>query len=372
MSSLPRRERWRVSRTQAASGRTQEGVPLMGRKKVAVFRAGQVPPGQPWSPISWDQSEPRVAALYSYTPDNPTGAWDTHRETIFDLVLRVDSATPRSQSSPGKTRHTDIGIAYVLHLLFDWAERHGYSTNPESLLMGDRMDEFIAATFTNKSTRATYRTRLRNISATVFPSPREISYVRNPTPSPHSANERDRFFNAVQSLIAGHNAVLKTRQELYRNAMCLLALTFGAGCNSRAVHLVRQGWLKETPDGLWLHRPDRSVPIPVAARWADVLRASLTGDEDAFLIRPQGAGQRSQQVGIICHSVRVKASAFTGFDSDRASRLWHIELLEAAHFDVIAQMCNYQPSNQVPADLVPFLATRPIDESSVIARGWVK
>jgi hypothetical protein len=154
--------------------------------------------------------------------------------------------------------------------------------------------------------------------------------------------------------------------------MCLLALTFGAGCNSRATHQVREGWIKETEDGLWLIRPDRSVPIPIATQWADALRNALTGNDEAFFIRNGKAGKRNQQVGIVCKMVRDKAASFTGFDTDRASRLWHIELLTAAHFDVIAQMCNYQPSNQVPADLVPFLTKRPMTESCIISPGWVK
>lgn len=344
----------------------------MGRNKVAVYRAGQIPPGQVWSPLSWDQSDPRVVAIHSYKPNDFLESWEKHRETILDLVLRLDTDTPRSTNSASKIRRTDIGIAYVLHLLFGWAEKKGYSTSPDSLLMGDRMDEFVGAYFVNKSTQATYRTRLRRVSATVFPAPREVRYPRNATPTPHTLEDCDRFVSAVESLITGHHAGLKTRQGLYRSAMCLLALSFGAGCNSRVVHVVREGWLKETPDGLWLHRPDRVVPIPVAKRWADVLRASLTGDPDAYLIRTDRAGERNQQAGIVCKLVRDKASAFTGFDSDRASRLWHIQLLEAANFDVIAQMCNYQPSNQMPADLVPFLTTRPADEACVIARGWIK
>jgi hypothetical protein len=178
----------------------------MGRTKIAVYRAGQVPPGQPWVPMTWDLNDSRVAQLNSYAPDEPSSAWANHKETIFDLVLRTEA-----NGNPDIVRHSDTGLAYILDLLFGWAESKGYSTDPESLLMGDRMDEFIAAEFANKATRATYRTRLRKVSATIFPAPREDFYPRNPTLAPHTTQDRERFLAAAKSLIVGKSQNLKTR-----------------------------------------------------------------------------------------------------------------------------------------------------------------
>lgn len=339
---------------------------MSARLRVPEHLGGQgrpvtVTPSQTYAPMTWDASEPRVRDLLAYIPNDNRDRWREHREVVRDLVLRTDYFD----------RLRDRHFAATLHTFLTWAERNNYSTDPASLLCGDRIDLFVTENY-RPGSRSTQQWRLRHIAATVFPPPEEGVTPRRPPMAPHTHLERARFVAAAETLIAGHFSTLATRQALYRDVRVILGLTFGAGCNSTMVHRAREGWLREADDGVWLDRPDRTVATPVAEPWASHLLAARCGDSEAWLLRPRNSSARNEQVGKVLFRAREWAPAFQGFDSDRAARRWHVDVLEQAHFADLVALLGYKPGSQTPVDLAQHLA--PADPAVLESRvrGWVK
>lgn len=322
MATAVRRERWRVSHARLIAQHRAGGDRVSGRRlRVPVYRGGQgrpvaVSPTDTYTPMTWDACEQRVQDLLAYAPKTHARAWAAHGEMVRDLVLRTDYFD----------RLRDRHLAGTLHRFFAWAARNGFSTDPASLLSGDRIDAFVTASFAEGS-HATHRWRLRHVAATVFPPPPAAVAIRRPAQAPHSQAERDRFLAAAASLVAGHRQDLPTRRALHRDVCVVLALTFGAGCNGQCVHQVRENWLQVQDGAVWLHRPDRTVPIPVTEPWASMLSAALTGAPEAWLLRPGTPQARNEQVGKTFYRARRFAPEFGGFDSDRAARRWHVDVL---------------------------------------------
>lgn len=188
---------------------------------------------------------------------------------------------------------------------------------------------------------------------------------------PHTFDERDGFTAAAESLIAGHFASLPSRQDLYRDVRVVLALTFGAGCNGQAVHRVREGWLRQSTDGVWLDRPDRAVATPVEEPWASILMSARTGNPEAWLLRPNTVNARNEQVGKVFLRARKWAPGFHGFDSDRAARRWQVDVLARANFGDLIALLGYKPGSQTPVDLAQHLAPSETSELLTRVRGWV-
>lgn len=365
MSVPVRRERWRVTHARLIAKHRTGGGAMSRRLRVPVYRGGQgrpveVAPTQNYEPLTWDSSEPRVQDLLAYQPKTQHDAWASHADVVRDLVLRTDYFD----------RLRDRHLAGTLHGILTWAERRGFSTDPASLLSGDRIDTFVQTAYALGS-RSTHQWRLRHVAATVFPPPSETLAPRRLPMDPHTPAERDRFLAAAQTLIAGHHGDLKTRQSLHRDVIVVLALTFGAGCNGTAVHTVREEWLRHEDDGVWLDRPDRTVPTPIAEPWGSLLLDTCSGDPDAWLLRPQTPQARNEQVGKVFGRARKFAPALKGFDCDRAARRWHVDVLDKAHFADLAALLGYKPGSQTPVDLTRHLPSTEAADVRARVRGWV-
>ena len=235
------------------------------RPKVPRYRPGQVPPGGLYAPLQWDRSNPRFAEIADYTPKVRPASWPEHRDVALDLVMRTLYVD----------RKRDREDAAALHHIFTWAKDFGFATAPESLLTGDRIDACVRALWSNKRSRATYRTRLRKVAAAVFPAPPEDVIYRQHAASAHSDDDMQRFLFATKSLVAGHKGTLPTRRNMFRDMEVILGLTFGAGTNGREVHRVRESWLRRDADVWWLHREGRAVPTPISSRWAAMIHRML-------------------------------------------------------------------------------------------------
>jgi hypothetical protein len=362
MASDLRRERWRATHARLARKRRPGGDGLMSRQKIAIVRGGVVDPGALYSPLSWDATDTRVRNVRAYRPNYRPGAWAGHQATVIDLVLRLD----HDINDPLRDRHW----AGTLHAFFTWAEDNAYSTDPAALLTDSRMVDFIEKAYENKATRATHQYRLRCVAALIFPAPSSAPIPRTPAQPPHSVQEREVFLAGAKALIAGHNASLKTRRDLHRDVVIILALTFGAGCNSSVVHRLTEASVLDGPEGMWLNKPDQEMPVPVGERWAAVLRATRTGDGAAYLVSPSSTGKRNERVGKVMARARSKAATLRGFDSDRAAKCWQVGLLTATGFDVVAAMCGFRANTQMPADLIPHLPAREFGEIRAMARTW--
>ena len=335
----------------------------MARKATPpVFKAGQVLPGQAYTPKVWNPLDPRVRTLLAYLPRKNEAEFANHREVIIDLVLRI----------PFLRTNRDRQWIGTLHTFWTWAEHHHYATTPESLLCGDRIDDFVNEAYATNSTKKTHRSRLRNVAAIVFPPPVEQYFSRNETRPPHTVAERGRFMLGAAALICGHYGQSPVRRELHRNVIAILALTFGAGCPSNLMNRVEEGWLRVESDGLWLYRPDRRVPTPVEEPWAQLLLNTCSGNPKAWLIRPKQTTPRSAQAATVIARARHLEPTLVGFDADQAARRWHVDLLNAADFDVLAAVCGYRTSTQAANALQPFLKSQLVADMKNIVRGWVK
>jgi len=310
--------------------------------------------------MTWNESEQRVQDLLRYKPKKQKSQWQGHADVVRDLVLRTDYFD----------RLRDRHLAGTLHAFLSWAENSNYSTDPASLLSGDRIDLFVKERY-GPGGRPTHKWRLRHTAATIFPPPQEEVTSRRPPMDPHSPDERDRFARAAESLIAGHFASLPSRQALHRDVRIVLALTFGAGCNGQTVHRVREGWLRQGADGVWLDRPDRAVATPISEPWASILLSARSGDPDAWLLRPDTPNARNEQVGKVFFRARKWAPGFQGFDSDRAARRWQVDVLDRAHFADLTALLGYKPGSQTPVDLVQHLSTSGGADLLSRVRGWV-
>lgn len=335
------------------------------RLRVPVYRGGQgrpvaMTPSQTYTPMTWDETEPRVKDLLAYRPKKHKEQWLEHAEVVRDLVLRTDYFD----------RLRDRHLTGTLHMFFAWAKNHNFSTDPASLLAGDRIDLFVRERY-QPGSHTTHQWRLRHVATTVFPPPQEAVTPRRPPMDPHTFDERDGFTAAAESLIAGHFASLPSRQDLYRDVRVVLALTFGAGCNGQAVHRVREGWLRQSTDGVWLDRPDRAVATPVEEPWASILMSARTGNPEAWLLRPNTVNARNEQVGKVFLRARKWAPGFHGFDSDRAARRWQVDVLARANFGDLIALLGYKPGSQTPVDLAQHLAPSETSELLTRVRGWV-
>lgn len=368
MSVGVRRERWRVSHARLIAQHRAGGEGVSGRRlRVPVYRGGQgrpveVSPTDTYTRMTWDACEQRVRDLLAYAPKDNARAWAAHSEIVRDLVLRTDYFD----------RLRDRHLAGTLHRFFAWAARKGFSTEPASLLSGDRIDLFVKTTYRGHGSHSTHRWRLRHIAATVFPPPPEAAAPRAVLLSPHTVAERQRFLDAADLLVVGHKGTLQTRQALYRDVRVVLALTFGAGCNGRSVHRVREGWLRRDEHGVWLDRPDREVPTPITEPWASILLNARTGDPEAWFVAPDSNGkERNEQVGKVFFRARNAVSAFRGFDCDRAARRWHVDVLDRAHFADLVALLGYKPGSHAPIDLAAHLEPSARPELLDRVRGWV-
>lgn len=367
MSNPIRRERWRVTHARLiASRRTGGDDAMTTRLRVPVFRGGQgrpveVLPTDTYSPMSWDATQQRVKDLLAYRPKSKRENWSTHAEIVRDLVLRTDYFD----------RLRDRHLAGTLHRFFGWAAANGFSTDPASLLSGDRIEKFVRENYAPGS-HTTHAWRLRHVAATVFPPPPEVAKPRRTPLDPHSLQDKERFIRGCESLVAGHFASSKRRQSLHRDVQIILALTFGAGCNGKCVHRVKEGWIRRGPDGVWLDRPDRSVSTPIAEPWGHLILAALTGDASRWLVRPNAQGPRNEQVGKVFFDARKESPALVGFDCDRAARRWHADVLEQAHFPDLAALLGYKPGSHAPVDLIPHIDPTPHEAQVQRVRGWVR
>lgn len=366
MSGAVRRERWRVTHARLIAKHRAGGGAMTRRLRVPVFRGGQgrpveVAPSEVYAPMTWDVSEQRVKDLLAYRPHRANETWAAHSEVVRDLVLRTDYFD----------RLRDRHLAGTLHHFFSWAEARGFSTDPGSLLSGDRIDLFVTSSYSRGSHTA-HKWRLRHVAATVFPPAPEAVTPRREPMHPHSLDERDRFVDAADLLIAGHAGTLKTRRALARDVRVILALTFGAGCNGKTVHRVQEGWLRRDAAGeVWLDRPDRTVPTPIQDPWASVLLDARTGNPGAWFVRPETAQARNEQVGKVLFRARGFVPAFRGFDCDRAARRWHVDVLDSAHFADLVALLGYKPGSQTPIDLARHLSPSAQPELLARVRGWV-
>lgn len=338
MEHTVRRERWRVTHARAVARARAGGDPMSrGRLAVPVFRGGQgrpveIPIGQPYEPMAWDVTNERVVNLRAFAPKEHRDQYPRHAEMVVDLVLRTDFFS----------RLRDRHLAGCLHRALVWAKHHGYSTDPASLLSGDRIDAFVNATWTPPATRATHRWNLRHVASVVFPPPAEATIPRRVVLPPHTPDEEQRFLAASDTLIVRHYKDSHVRQALHRDVQAVLALTFGAGCGGKTVHRVARSWLDDQPDGLWVRRPDRNLPSPVLEPWDAILRARLDGNPDEWLVRPQTPTARSEAVGKIFKRARAIEPALVGFDTDRAARCWSLRLMAAAEFPLICASIGSQ------------------------------
>jgi len=98
----------------------------MSRRKVAVVRGGVVRPGALFTPIDWPASDARVARMRAYTPTHRPEAWLRHCDVVIDLVRQLEHEH--------LDRNRDRHWCGTLHAFFTWAEDHGRSTEPETLL----------------------------------------------------------------------------------------------------------------------------------------------------------------------------------------------------------------------------------------------
>jgi hypothetical protein len=188
--------------------------------------------------------------------------------------------------------------------------------------------------------------------------------------APHSLSDQRRHLEAAGQIIAGRHAKLPTRQAMYRDVCCVLALTYGAGCEAKTVRRVQEKWLKCCADGLWLHRPDRAVPIPIGEPWAAMLIDALTGRPDALMVRPDNTGTRNEQVGKVMFNARRAAPGLNGFDSDRAAKTWLLQRLESAGFAHIVAMTGLKSGSQMLGDLSRYLATPEVADTMRVLQGW--
>ena len=300
-----------------------------------------VPLGSAYAPLIWDTADDRHRDCSEFQPQVAPNTWPGHKEICIDLVMRTTH----------HDRKRDRDLLGTLHRFMTWAKAKGFACDPEHLLVGDRIDLFINKTFPNPVTANTRRWQLRVIAATVFPPPESDANRRQEALPAHSDLDLARLLDARDSLLAGRKRYSSKRLELHRDVTAILALTFGAGCNGRSVHRVQEAWLQEAPRGLELHRPDLEVPIPIGAPWATMVRECLTGDAQAWLVRPGSHVSRSEQVGKVMFKARGAVPAFTGFDADRAARHWQQRLIEVSGCALVVRMLGSKPGSQLPADL---------------------
>lgn len=332
---------------------------MAAREKVPMFRPGQVPDGGRYAPIAWPTDDVRFQTLLTYSPNLSAGQWPRLRDTCVDLVMRtgfVDDVRDRERLS--------ALFQFVL-----WAEDHHCDTAPESLLSGDRIDAFIADRWQGLSTKATMRTRLRHVAAAVFPPAPEMAYPRKEIALVHTDDDLKRFLAATASLVAGEHGNHPHRVAVHREMQVLLALSFGAGANGHELHRVREGWLFEDATGWWLER-GRTLPTPLHSRWVGLLVPHLTGDSDAFVLRPHCLDRRNQQVGKVMEKAAKWAPGLQGFTADRASRYWHARMLRAANFDVAIAVGGYKRDTGMPMDMHPNLPLRDHKAALEMVRGW--
>lgn len=339
----------------------------MSRARMPVVRSGQtrpveVPAGEAYAVLDWDPNDTRVQALGRYRPKYGPDRWDAHRQVVCDLVLRTDYYD----------RLRDRHLAGTLHRFLMWAEDHHFSADPEQLLVGDRIDAFVTQSWSiTSSSQHTHRWRLRMVAATIFPPPEETVLSRNPARAPHSDADKQRHLAAAEQIIAGNHSTSTSRQVMHRNVTCVLALTYGAGCEGKTVHQVQEKWLIEHTDGsLWLQRPDRAVPVPIAEPWASMLRAALSGRPEAFVVRPDNTGPRNEQTGKVLFKARPVAPGLKGFDCDRAAKAWLRDMLDRAGFAHIAAMMALRPGSQTLTAISEHLPQPKVGETMAALREW--
>ena len=315
----------------------------MGLSLVRRTLHAPVRQGEGYVPAELDLTDERTARLCQFVPSPHRNLWAEHKLIIVDLVLRTRFVS----------HVQDTKMMSTVHEMFCWAHSQGYRTEPQELLCGDRIDQFVMARYPNQGSWATYRWRLRSVGAAVFPGPIEQAFDRKPVLAPHSANDRLRHLTAV-SLISSHRT--NTRIALHRDTTVILALSYGAGCNSTHLHRVRESWLHHHDAMWWLHRPDRAAPSPIAEPFGSQLADLRSGDQSAWFLRPDTPTHRNQQAGKILQRARTASASLTGFDIDRAARRWETDLLDAFGFNALAATLGYRPGRQVPGDLVPYLS----------------
>jgi hypothetical protein len=365
MSNLSpgRREPWRLAHALTAAERAVPagGGVMAHRDKVPMYRPGQVPVGGLYAPMAWPAGDPRFVRLGVFVPVIAPERYLVHQVRCIDLVMRtpyVDELRDRERLS-------------ALHQLFIWAQDRRFSCEPESLLSGDRIDAFIHERWKTESTRATMRTRLRHVAAVVFPPAPEMQYKRRETAGMHTEDELTRFLAASASLIGGAQRDSAHRRANHRETQVLLAISFGAGANGHEIHRIRERWLVEDEHGWWLER-GRVLRTPIPPRWMAMIAPHLTGDPQAFLLRPHCVNRRNQQVGKVMEKATKWAPGMAGFTADRAARHWHHQVLMAAHFNVVVALGGYNRDTALPMDMVPFIGVADVAAAEDIARGWVR
>ncbi|MEI6374135.1 MAG: hypothetical protein WCP26_10175 [Actinomycetes bacterium] len=321
----------------------------MGLSRVRRAAEHPVVGGAVWAPIDWDASDPRVQSLRAFIPKVRPEQWSANLLLVVDLVLRTRFVSITQ----------DRKVASTLHEFMCWAFACGYSLDPQGLLCGDRIDEFVTHRYPNPASTATYRWRLRLVGSTVFPGPAEIAISRTAPLPPHTADDRLRHIAAAERIPVR----TATGAAMHRDVMVLLGLSYGAGCNALSLHQVREGWLRREHEAWWLDRPDRDAACPIAEPFASALAEARTGDPEAWLLRPGSPTQRSQQAGKVLDRTRTNFPALVGFDINRAARRWEVDLLAACGFGAVAAVLGYRPGRQVPGDLVPHLPPITADQA---------
>lgn len=358
-----RDEPWRLTHLRLLDKRLRAGGAGMSKAELAQARLNHsvsVPIGQRYTPLAWDPRDERVAALARFRPKRAVERFDAHREVICDLVLR----TPHINDA------RDRDLLSTLHVFFTWAEHHRFSTEPDSLMCGDRINPFVHQHSLKSGARAVHRWRLRFVASCVFPPPVESEISRSELTEPHCDEDLERFLLATSTMHRGEDEQRIKRLELLRDLHVLMALSFGAGCNGRMVHQVRQSWLHGGGNDWWLERPDRERMVPILSTWAPTIESLLTGNPDDFLLSPTCRGQRNTQAGKVLAKARKISPAFGDFDLNRASRHWQVNVLDRAGFAILAGILGYRPGSQTLGDLLPFLPPVHDEAARTLARRW--
>lgn len=301
------------------------------------------------------EGTPRAEALATYRSRNSPEIWKAHGTAIIELVLAVE----------GTTNKTDKLLAGALNAYWAWATVRGLDLSPESLLTTGRIDAYLATV--EGESKGTIGWRLNTVARAFWKTAPAERHARKPLSAPHTARERESFIEAAATMPTRTERDIETA----RNVVYLVNAAFGAGVDRSAIHQVRCGWFRDSSTGLWLKHPEIDVEVPIARGYADRLRPTLSGEKNAYVLRPAYEADRAGQASKVLERARDLQPALADFDISRAARRWRVDLLDAINFDVVAALCEVRPGQKSLADLVPYLRTRSPQDASRLAGGWL-
>lgn len=272
----------------------------------------------------------RTAMLEAYTPRSDPDTAAQVRDSVVDLILRIEFVSWHSDQAMLK-----IGFAYAIHCV------KAYGTwAPDRHLLDGPLKQWTQSREKSANTRSSELAALRRLRV----GRRHVAqFSRNIATPPYSASEWRPFRQLSDSRV---NA----------DATAIVHLTGHLGLRAHEMSSATGNWIHIDGDRTWLTVPDADGLIrlvPAYGATANWLRSMHHVGAD-YLIRPKRSW-RSSLITDVVTSIASTHPQFAGYKVLRARHMYIVQLLDSAPLTMIHSVAGLKPGSALPVDLLKYL-----------------